>query len=118
MCESTRFGSSAAQGPGPADYNSHGHLTMVEEITKKLKRIRQKKKESKSQDRCSYFRPKANNPGPGEYLAPSAFGHYLSAKGSIGPIETQGSCERLKTQSLIQEYQSVVRSAKQGIREF
>jgi len=36
-----------------------------------------------SAERLTYFKPTSTTPGPGEYKAPSAFGHYLS-KNAIG----------------------------------
>jgi hypothetical protein len=33
-----------------------------------------------SAERLTYFKSKSFTPGPGEYVAPTAFGHYMSAK--------------------------------------
>lgn len=77
-----------------------------------------------SSERLTYFKSKSKTPGPGEYLAPTAFGHYMAAKVCDEVImeepprhsKTMKKVSRAK--SLIQEYEEVIKSAKTNITRY
>lgn len=74
-----RFSTNHRDKPGPNAYNTQTG-TMYSQIMKNRKRLGDAASIGAlgSAKRLTYFEPNSATPGPGEYIAPSAFGHYLA----------------------------------------